>query len=285
MEKQGVCYGNGMCVSDLDGTLLDGLKNVSSRDIDTLVYLGEKRVVRVVATGRSLFSVNKVLPDNFPIDFLIFSTGAGILDWRSKEIIHKNQFTPNEVRKLISQFLSFNLDFMIHEPIPLNHHFFYHHSGNHVGTDFLERIALYNQYCSPFIPGVDFPDGATQLIAILPEDINLFTKINAKLADLKVIRTTSPLDGKSIWMEIFPNNVSKAHGIEWLCKKLGINHKKKVMVLGNDYNDLDMLNISTNSFVVFNAPNELKKNYRVVRSNNDSGFSDAVSIWLTADSI
>ena len=50
-----------MVITDLDGTLLDDNGKVSLTDMKSLYFLGEKNVIRVVATGRNFFSLSKVL--------------------------------------------------------------------------------------------------------------------------------------------------------------------------------------------------------------------------------
>lgn len=271
-----------MVVTDLDGTLLNSSQLVSKKDYQTLLGLKDQGIIRAIATGRSPYSVDKVLSPDFPVDFLIFSSGAGIMKWDDKHILHSRQFLSIDVQQLVTYFINYNLDFMVHEPIPHNHCFLYHHTGNHKSTDFLHRIELYSPFCRPFIPGIEFPVGATQLIAIIPEDMILFQTISHELKKYKVIRTTSPLDGKSIWMEIFPKEVSKAYGIVWLCNLLNIE-PSSILVIGNDFNDLDMLQLTKHSYVVENAPDDLSRQYKSVPSNDNSGFTTAVEEWLKGD--
>ena len=71
-------------ITDLDGTLLNNRQEVSFEDMKSLYWLGENNVIRVIATGRNFFSLSKVLKSNFPIDYLVFSSGAGIYDWKNK---------------------------------------------------------------------------------------------------------------------------------------------------------------------------------------------------------
>lgn len=267
-----------MVVTDLDGTLLNSRGKVSSTDIDTLFRLGESGVVRAIATGRSPYSFSKVIPTDFPIDYLIFSSGAGMLEWGTNKILYTTEIPAAQVQSIVDELIAHEVDFMVHEPIPANHRFLYHQSGNH-NPDFLHRIELYRPFCQPYIPGVAYDSAATQLLAVLPHDVEWFEVLSGKFPTLKVIRATSPLDGHSIWMEIFRSDVSKAFGINWLCSRLGIE-KDEVLTLGNDFNDLDMLCSFENSFVVENAPEELKSTFRVVKSNNESGFSDAVERFL-----
>lgn len=265
-----------MVVTDLDGTLLNNQGVAVKENIMTLNQLQKKGVVRVIATGRSLFSINKVISDDFPIDYIIFSSGAGIIRWSDKQIIHTRQLDQFDVQSVVDDLIKHDIDFMVHDPIPYNHRFLYH-STNKENPDFYRRIEVYQSYCQPYIPGIEFPNGATQLIAVLPNNPDLFIELSSKLPNLKVIRTTSPLDGHSIWMEVFPLDVSKASGIGWLCKEVFGLQPNEVVVIGNDFNDLDMLEFTHHAYVVDNAPNDLKSIYKVVPSNDKAGFSIAVN--------
>jgi len=269
-----------MVVTDIDGTLLNSEAIVDEPAIETLNGLKELGVVRVLATGRSPYSISNVIPDDFPVDYIIFSSGAGIIHWSTKQIIHSRLLCQAEVQTVIEEFVNHGVDFMIHEPIPHNHCFLYH-SINEDNHDFHRRIDVYRAFCRPYISGIDFPDGATQIIAVLPRDSEIFSNLSAQFPKLKVIRTTSPLDGASIWMEIFPIDVSKAYGISWLLNNEIRCSIDEVISIGNDYNDLDMLEFTTLSYVVANAPEVLKRKYRVVPSNDEYGFSAAVNDALS----
>ena len=263
-------------VSDLDGTLLNSLGKFSNIDIESLVELGRKGIVRVIATGRSPYSFEKVAIDNLPIDHLVFSSGAGIMKWSSHELLHVNDFSAGSIQLIIEKLIELNVDFMVQEPIPTNHRFLYYSKGN-TSIDFNRRVELYRPFCMPLVTGVPYLSDASQVIAIMANDVDRFNFVSSHFKEHKVIRTTSPLDGESIWMEIFPPHVSKATGIHWLCSHLGVD-SSNVVVLGNDYNDLDMLIEFNRSYVVANAPDDLKQRFKTVASNCDSGFSQMVRL-------
>jgi len=269
-----------MVVTDLDGTLLNSKGLVDKSNLETLNSLGKMGIARVIATGRSPYSVEKVIPNDFPIDYIVFSSGAGTIRWIDKQIMHERHLSQAETQKVINEFINLSVDFMVHDPIPHNHCFLYH-SNNIENPDFFRRIEVYSSFCQPYIPGVEYPNGATQLIAVLPNNPRLFNSISTKFPELKVIRTTSPLDGNSIWMEVFPKDVSKAYGITWLCNNEVQCETKDAIAIGNDFNDLDMLEQIENSYVVANAPSELKDRFKVVSSNDDFGFTEAVNHALT----
>jgi len=160
------------------------------------------------------------------------------------------------------------------DPIPNNHQFAYYRSGK-ANPDFDRRLSLYKPFASPIGHSDDTQRDACQLIVILSNCINGFNQLKAKFEKVKIIRATSPLDHESIWMEIFPLHISKAYGAEWLCNYLDINPVLS-MVIGNDYNDLDLLEWGKHPFVVSNAPKELREKYQVSKSADESGFSYAV---------
>lgn len=264
-----------MVITDLDGTLLNSDRRVSETDIETLSRLGEEKIVRVIATGRSQFSITRVIPDDFPVDFVITSSGAGILEWKSKRIILKESLAAEIVTRVAEQLISSQLDFMIQKPVPDNHYFSYYHSGT-PNPDFFRRLSHYEEFALPLDPGEVQELAASQIIVITPPGINHYSRLQADLAGLNVVRTTSPLDHRSMWIEVFPGNVSKSNAAMYLCDLAGCS-VSEVMSVGNDYNDLDLLEWSPVSFVVDNAPRVLREMFSVVASHNENGFSEAVS--------
>lgn len=267
-----------MVITDLDGTLFTNKHEVSLIDMKSLYWLGEKNITRVIATGRNFFSVNNALKENFPIDYLIFSSGAGVYNWKTRLLMH-SQFLPDlEVKQISKILIENNVDFMIHELIPENHKFVYHRSGK-MNVDFEKRIKIYKDFALQLNPSNENYKHACQILAVLPNNVSLFDEIKQKFNDIKIIRTTSPLDGDSIWMEIFPESVSKGHGVDWLCKKLKVNPAKTISI-GNDYNDIDMLEYTDEKYVVSNAPDDLKERFPVCKSNQENGFTDALDLYF-----
>jgi Cof subfamily protein (haloacid dehalogenase superfamily) len=272
----------GLFVCDFDGTLLRSDRSFSTADLDVLKRLGELGIIRVIATGRSIYSLNTVDISELPVDFIIFSSGAGIIRHPGGRIIRKVSLESHEVNRAIKILQANHLDFMVHQPIPDNHAFSYFESTSD-NADFKRRIALYCQFAKPLDETTDGFGPATQLLAIVPpaENLTVLEIIREKLPDFNVIQTTSPLDAQSTWIEIFPANVSKSLAAAWLNKELGLN-SDQTLSIGNDYNDLDLLEWAVTSFVVENAPQDLKERFRVVASHNESGVSEAVERWLTA---
>ncbi|HSV93989.1 MAG TPA: HAD family hydrolase, partial [Desulfobacterales bacterium] len=244
---------SGLFVTDLDGTLLRSDRTFAAADLAALRRLGECGVVRVLATGRSLFSFEKVRTSELPLDYLVFSTGAGLAELPSGRIVRAQSLAPAEVRRACEVLRALALDFMVQRPIPETHAFAFHASGR-PNPDFDRRIALYERFAFPLDGDAAGFGPATQLVAIVPPEGSPETlpEVRRLLPELTVIRSTSPLDHRSTWIEIFPATVSKSRTTGWLADRLGIPRARTVAV-GNDYNDLDLLDWAAERFVTANA--------------------------------
>ncbi len=260
--------------TDLDGTLLNSDREISHANLQCLNTLRGSGITRVITTGRSLYSVARVFPADIPADYLIFSTGAGIIDIKTQRLLYSSDLQENEIQQISRYLHKLQADFMVHNAVPENHFFIY--SGiPEKNSDFSRRIELYHLFAKKFRSFEDLPKRAAQIIAVLPNDLQLFNRIQQGLTGLHITRTTSPLDGKSIWMEISPLHTSKGTSAAWLCNHLSID-PSQTLGIGNDYNDTSLLQFTRHSYLVANAPTDMHDSYLLTRSNNDDGFSHAV---------
>ena len=265
--------------TDLDGTLLDANQRLAPVNRSVLELLGKDGIWRIVVTGRSLFSARRVLDPYFPIDVLVTSSGAGIFSFPGEQMLHSAMMEEPHVQRSAAILKQLALDFMIHAPLPDNHFFKWHRSGRQ-NTDFDKRLEIYSGYHQPLPENLATVGPATQLLVVCPRDDDgqLHRALQTELPDLTVIRTTSPLDHRSIWYEIFPPGISKASAAAWVCEYHGID-QHTVLTVGNDYNDLDLLHWGSFSRVVANAPPDLRRQFAVVADHNNDGFTEAVANW------
>ena len=262
--------------TDLDGTLLDQNSRISDKNLETLYFLNKQGIINVAVTGRNQYSVNKVLAKNLPFDYLIFSTGLGTINFKSQEILSSHNFSSEKSLQLIKFFLRHNLNIFIHQTMP-NNHFFFYTKGNK-NSDFQQRFKLYENFAKK-MTNINNIGEVSQFVIVLYERekdfFELKNHIEEKIDGIKIIRATSPLNLKYIWLEIYPKNVSKGSAAINLCKQLNIDIKDSIAV-GNDYNDIELLQVAGKGYVVKNAPEKLKSQYEVVSSNENNGFSEAI---------
>ena len=270
-----------MIATDLDGTLLNSNGAISETDLLTLKKLGTEGYCRVIATGRSPFSIMKSFTTNdIPIDYLVFSSGAGIMEWKTGRLILSYNLTKQQVKRAYNHLSYLGLDFFILDPVPDNHKCKYFRASYH-NSDFERRVSLYYEHAEDLTGKPFEPFESCQFIAILngEDAVNIYDEVKAYFHDLAVIRSTSPLDHTSLWLEIYSPEVSKANGIQHLAELLGIE-QKDIMAVGNDYNDIDMLRWAGHGYAVHNAPDVMKDEFIPVASHRDSGFTEAVERWL-----
>lgn len=269
----------GMVVTDLDGTLLDSRHELGIENRRTLEELGRRGIIRVISTGRSLFSAVSVLPPETPIDFLCHSSGAGVVSWPGREPLRVVNMPGSDAARLAVELVARGLDFMLHFAIPDSHHFYAHRAGRS-NADFERRLQRYAAYSTALVLPLVEPRPMSQALVIEPPPgPGRHAELALALPGFQVIRTTSPLDGASTWIEIFPLGVHKAAAATWL-RQLASRGALDCVAVGNDYNDVDLLDWAQHAFVVGNAPSELCARYATVASNDQAGFSEAVYIAL-----
>lgn len=268
-----------LVVTDFDGTLACSTGAVSAKDREVLQSLSGK-AIRVIATGRNLFSAKRVLPPDFPIDYLIFTSGAGIADWKTQEVLASHHLESDDIQTVYRVLHHKDLDFMVHGEIPQNHEFQYRESGRE-NKDFVSRKNHYRGYCSP-LHQISSLQKSAQFLVIQPPHLgdSLYSQLRMELKDYAVIRASSPFDKVSLWVEIFHKNVAKENAASWIAARHGIA-PENTFALGNDYNDIGLLSWASAPYVVENGLAELRSRHTVVASNENNGFSDAIQHWLT----
>jgi len=271
-----------MFVTDFDGTLLRDDKTIDPEDLHTLATLRAGHTITAIATGRSLFSFHRALEGmglsrgDLPVDYLIFSTGAGIYSLQRESTILSHALSKTDIRKITAYFNRREFDYMVHKAIPDTSYFLFKSHGK-PNLDFDHRIQLYPSFGRHLEGDADLFESATEVLSIVPGGMSMdeVAVLQRDLREFSVIPATSPLDHQSTWIEVFHRAVSKSRSVAWLARRLGIS-RDKVVSVGNDYNDLDLLEWSGAGFLVENGPDDMKSRFRGVGSNNACGVSQAV---------
>ncbi|MCK9175260.1 MAG: Cof-type HAD-IIB family hydrolase [Desulforhopalus sp.] len=261
-----------LIASDLDGTLLPRDGTFFPRDIETLHRLGEKGVIRAIVTGRNLHFAREAIPLDFPIDYLVFSSGAGIVRWPECAMIFADNLAPQQTEQIVHTLHRERLNFMIHRTIPGEHRFYFEQNCQDCG-DFTHRLNAHRNWGTPLEEANLQNLAASQALAFIGVEESRFLEIKRVLPDVKVIRTSSPFGTDEIWTEIFPLHISKGAAVRWLCRELRLD-MRRTMSIGNDYNDIDLLDATAQSFIVSSAPQELRQRYMVTPEK--AGMSWAV---------
>lgn len=264
-----------LVATDLDGTFLKNDQTISTKNLDALHRLGKTNVVRVAATGRNLHKVKEVINGDIPFDFIVFSSGAGVFNWKEQKHIYNKNIGKQTSQKLANYFIERKLNFHAFFPVPENHKHWYFR-----GEKKCEEFERYFQFNTAFASNLsenEFPEtNLCQFLLIIEEDDKMFEKIKNEIeaisAEIRVIRTSSPITKGFIWVEVFQKSVSKGNGVKHICNLLDINYTD-TMGIGNDYNDIDLLDFTEYSFITENAPSKISKLYKSAPSNENDAFA------------
>jgi Cof subfamily protein (haloacid dehalogenase superfamily) len=261
---------------DLDGTLLNSEGKISEKTLECMHRVSNKNIKLAAVTGRHFFSAKRAVNDSVPFDYLICSTGNAIIDFKTKEFLTSHSISKEDTLKIVNYLKINNYNYFIQHKLPDNHYFYYNFPN--YDSDFEHRLQIYQDFALP-LPEKLNGFTASQFIIVIPNNMEIFNDLNKKIENLvphlSIVRATSPLNHSQIWFEIYPVNVNKGFAVKELCKLLNVPVSETIAV-GNDYNDIDMLDSVGRAFVVANAPDYIKEKYEVVASNDEDGFLEVV---------
>lgn len=271
-----------LVATDLDGTFLKNDKSISKENLAALQSLGDRGILRVVATGRNLKKTQEVIAHHIPFDYIVFSSGAGVYDCKNNQLIYYQNIHKGTVQQLSDYFVALNLNFHLFKPVPDNHKCWYYR-GSDACSEFERYFEFQQAHAEELMINQVLDSEACQFLVVFPNDPDRFhilkEEIQKNFPEVKVVRTSSPLETDYIWMEIFHHSVSKGNGVKFLCDRLQIEHEY-TMGIGNDFNDLDLLEFTRYSYMVENGPQELKARFILTQSNEESAFARAVGNHL-----
>lgn len=271
-----------LVATDLDGTFLRNDKSISQENLEILYSLGEKGILRVVATGRNLKKTIEVISEDVPFDYIVFSSGAGVYDCKRKKLIYHQNLNQQIVQQLADFLVGLDMNFHLFKPVPENYNCWFHR-GSTACSEFERYFDFHSSHAEPMPLDHKLGSEACQFLIVFPDQLKNFmdlkNDIEHQFQDVKVVRTSSPLDTGYIWMEIFHQSVSKGNGVKVVCDALQID-SIHTLGIGNDYNDLDLLEFTNYSYLVENGPQELKERFLAAVSNEESAFAKAVEKYI-----
>lgn len=108
---------------------------------------------------------------------------------------------------------------------------------------------------------------------------NQIEALNAKINDYKLGNLNIYLS-KPEYLEMMPNNASKTSAIEILCKKYNIE-STEVIAIGDNYNDINMIEYAGMGIAMGNAPEAVKQYAKdVTFTNDEDGVAEAIKKYV-----
>ena len=247
---------------DLDGTLLDDRKKLSSRNRSILEELLDQGVIIALASARDCASISLKIPIFKPGMYYIGSGGALIFDAHLNALTWSNHLTPEIVSESVAFFRQFNY------PVFLN-------SLNTYWVDrYDDRVKMIEErYNLLTIPFSDERAIVTPIMRVsLAAPVHVLEQAAAQANELfsGILQVSH---ASQDWLDILPLNAGKGRVLKILQEKLGVS-TDQTMAIGDYESDLPLFEQAVMRVAMGNAVPKVKAaSTCITRSNNEDGVA------------
>lgn len=259
---------------DIDGTLRNSFRKVSTKTKETIKKVKEKGVNCYLATGRPRWKTREIALEAGLGEYIISTTGSDIYNFKTDEVIFQQNMDKSAIQKVF-------------ELVKKHSALIKFQAGFDIITN--KRTKPSHNYRKLLPENMDDFLDNTIITQVLVEDediekVRFLKKEISKIPNIKITNHTKALtDPNIIWrgeenayIDINSPNISKGNAIKLLCKKLNID-LKDVICIGDSMNDLSMFEVAGKSVVMENANDKVKAYADVITSSNDD---DGVAKFL-----
>ncbi|WP_176270061.1 Cof-type HAD-IIB family hydrolase [Anaerococcus faecalis] len=258
---------------DLDGTLLDGNRELSKENINSIKKLSDRGFQIVICTGRPYQGFKRFLVDLDLIgknNYSITNTGSIIKPNVESEYIKLNALTVEDYSKLINLTKPFkDLQVAFYTDSKLyNDNIIYNEAFIHDQKILKMESGKLKEYNNEPICRIN--------IMGKKEEIDRFENYNYQ----RLSKEYKLMRNETFSLEILNKNSGKGQGLVTLCKYLKLK-RENVMAFGDNINDIEMLDFAGVSVAMGNAKEILKrKSDYLTDSNLNNGVSKFINKYF-----
>ena len=268
---------------DLDGTLLDSNFQVSSRNLATLRRAHSLGVEIVLATGRRhtfALPVARALG----LDVTLISSNGAVTRTSDGTLFHRDPLPLPAVKELVAHMTDFRRNLVVtfdgEEPGSLVLETL--DELNASIKKWLEKNAQYLRFVHPIEDGLSGDPIQAMFCGTVPRMIaaqSQLKKNSGLLTRITVLKTQ--YDARDLCMlDILNKGCTKGAALRRWAAFKGY-HPTEVMAIGDNYNDIEMLEFAGHAYIMGNASEELRdRGWQTTLSNNENGVAIAVEAAL-----
>ncbi len=264
----------GMIVLDLDGTLTNRNKEVTSRNYHALLEAQKQGKIVVLASGRPTHGVLP-LAEHLKLDeyggYVLSFNGGVIMDCAAKKVVFQ-KWLPKEINRTVIEMaereqvdlLTYQDDLLITNH-PDSPYVQLESRVSHLKIQKPEDLAAYVDFAVPkFLMAEE--DGYLALVE---------GRVKAALGGNFSIYRSDPF-----FLEILPKGIDKAKCLEYLLERISMK-REQVIACGDGYNDLSMIRFAGLGVAMENAVLPLRNaaDY-ITASNEEDGVALVVEKYL-----
>ena len=262
-------------VMDLDGTLLTSARSVLLQDIEALERAREKGCTIVLASGRSLHHMEKILRQldyNKEGQYYIAYNGAMVLSAKDQQPLLKKTIDPETVRWFIRTARKHCEKINIH----LYQTDRYYIERDHPATEIYESSGIGKAVRISDL--MEIADQGILNAAFLGTGENWQKKL---LSEIDLSGGFQLVPSSPLLLEYADPQVNKGSSVRWLMDRLGIP-MEEVICVGDDQNDLPMIRAAGLGIAMKNAPETVQAQADLVteKTNDEGGIAWIVERYL-----
>lgn len=268
---------------DLDGTSLDSNSILQEKTINALKKLDENGIKFVFTSGRATPSV-RYLMESTGIDNPLVTNNGALAFINKENLIYQNPLKYEEVEELINFSQENKLFFQFYDLDTYYSNRMCPERFNHLEKDSTYGMNYQVNFSFSTRPLKELKlrkNSAFKFqIFLYKNDSNKLSTILGKVSEMGLYATTSSYG----MIEIMQKNVNKFNGLSEISYLLGIS-KEEMAAIGDQDNDIPMLENVGISFAMGNAIDKVKEiSDFVVSTNDEFGLVDAINIVLEKNS-
>lgn len=262
-----------LIASDIDETIIDHNRLVPERNKKAIKAAQDKGVIVMLATGRGPYEIFDI-PDQAGViaddRFVICCNGAVIMNVKTKEIIDVLAMDFSYAKKIFDYAYKNKLTFYLYT------------LDKKYGINLSDETLIAESHIN-LIEGdnIDFLEGQTVLKTIIKNsNMNQLQALEVDIAritdyDLEISYSSN------MYMEINAKGVNKAIALKKVADHYGVD-MKNVMAIGDNYNDVAMLEEAGTAIAVRNARLQVKQSadYVTQADNTKGAVGEAIENFV-----
>ncbi len=259
-----------LLVLDLDGTLTNSKKEISPRNLQTLLRLQQSGVRLVLASGRPTYGIAP-LADALHMKeyggFILSYNGGEIIEWGTGRLLYKN-LLPDDVLPILytasvrneQAILTYDNEYILTES---------------PDDEYVRKEAFLNKMqiraVDDFLAAAPLPLPKCLIVG----DPDRLIRTEAELS-LRLQGQISVYRSEPYFLELVPMGIDKAQSLSVLLDKLDLT-REAMVAMGDGYNDLSMIKFAGMGVAMANAQEPVKQaaDY-ITLSNDEDGVAVAV---------
>lgn len=267
---------------DIDGTLLNSNSEITPATINAIQRAHQAGITVVISTGRRFYSAKPIV-ENLSLDIFVSCHNGVLLKRLDGEVLYYLPLecdTAKKAIKCVKETGEFPIVYHGHQDAA---DIFIENLHDNVSQRIVDYISNHMEFVTTYQNlESQLEKDVLEIVSIVSRKRvdKVYKHLRERLNSSAEIIRWLPSDGSVGFLEIAHRKTSKAEPLKHLSKKLGIK-REEIIAIGDNFNDMGMLQYAGLPIVMDNAPEELKKmGFSVTLSNDEDGIAEVIEKFI-----